>query len=397
MELQRGVCSLCLENGKVCTPSDAEDFSKFLPRILYENFLTEAEPQLAASGKSSKLSPKQNDTPKRKSQSKSPPSSKKRKIFNNCFTYLQPLCNNDYHVDDKHKSDNRLYKKIAYVNLKDVKNIKETPKVRPIIKIKLKPKGKRGEKEKNTSKIENEYLVENSFKTQPYVKLCKSEEIPNKVELQLEKFKSRRHSSYVDEQQIVEEPEENIEKAIEETPKAANVTNLVPKRRVSLYAEPNDGESEEKSDTQTNSDESNQIVASYIKDATFNDNNKRDLLKEIGENNVDNNIEENGIEKSVHKTNEDAEMQQTDDKNNGTNSKEYTQFGDQKNFEKEAFDSSVSFHDSSGKTSPKNDSNNEGSDSDTSDKLKNTGNRERDSLNGSERKKKRVTFSDQIN
>jgi hypothetical protein len=487
MELQRGVCSLCSENNKVLTSSDAEEFSKFLPQIFNGNFITDTEfqkiknqlkicsiccykiqlanetknllylhradenektkssichfcktekclmkvennwkyfnertegyldsadfpicvcprclfyfdiifniktklshkfPYLSLrKKKSGHGSHKQNDTPKRKSFSKSPPGSKKRKIFDNCFTYLQPLCNNNYHIDEELKQDKRLYKKIAYVNLKNEKDfdIKETPKVRPIIKIKLKTKHKKNEKERAARQ-------------------CKSEEVAKKS---VEKSKARRHSF----EQKEKSPEVQ-EAQLEETPKAASISDLVPKRRVSVYIPENEDSKLESS--QVDIKQIDEIVEKYATKPSLEENEKTSEEKEIlsQENEV---IEENGIEKPI--VPDDTEII-TEQAENITSEKNFTvdnepEENNQENLkidnESEKDNQEIIITDdpiqtpaadeSPMKTHIVIESNNEDSDSNSSDRNKSKSNLD-DSLNGSERKKKRVTFSDDIN
>ncbi|KAJ3658784.1 hypothetical protein Zmor_010505 [Zophobas morio] len=480
MELIRGVCSLCSENTRVLTSSDAEEYSKFLPNILYENFLPEAEfqkikglikicvvccykiqiaievkdvlsteddlpasdekvccfcktdkslmqmdknwknflertegyltsnnyslctcpkcffyfdaiynfktkltykfPQLATQKKKSQeIVQKQGDTPKRKSLPKSPPSSKKRKIFDNCFSYLQPLCNYNYQVDDELKLDKRLYKKIAYVNLKNAKDvsIKETPKMRPIIKIKLKPRNKKGEKD-GSSRIEYH--------------ISKPEEVSSKSD----QPKSKRRLSQVE----TTEPAEEVEEKLEETPKSAIVSNLVPKRRVSQLID--NGEKEEKQeDNEKESKEETKPEENT--DETATDEHEQSESPEEPKEEKSEELDKNGIDKSDSEnveTNVSLETPPSEDVVNGEKSVipavEATEEQEIKKSTNEDSNSSDSSNTTVEKT--KTETSSEGSDSDSNDlKDKNKGNSDTDVLNGSERKKKRVTFSDEIN
>ncbi|XP_044255982.1 uncharacterized protein LOC123005953 [Tribolium madens] len=459
MELQRGVCSLCLENSRVLISQDAEEFCKFLPDILKEDFLTNSAfqkikgllkicslccfkiqvanetrdllrrnedndtkngdicyfcktdkyvvkignnwkqfndrtegllkqddfpvcvcprcvfyfdtifnfksklsfkfPYLGVFKKKSEDTPqKQNDTPKRKSLSKSPPSSKKRKIFDNCFDYLQPLCNNNYHVDKKLKRDLKIYRKIAYVNLENAKNVdlEETPKKRPKIKIKLVKNKKESHK-------------------------CKSEELPK---TDPDKQKARRYSCV--------EPSKEAPEELEETPKAASVSTLVPKRRVSDYMYENEKQTE--SSDEPNSEEIKDIVHKYISET--NDSQISEVLDEITEQKAaeqteveQTEVEQNGVlaaEEDIENKEEKAEeSSQAPEIQNGETSEDADSVSLEEKKSEDLIAESTEFIE----TTPV-ENVYEASESETKS------NPETESLNGSERKKKHVTFSDDL-
>lgn len=300
-------------------------------------------PYLAISKKKSgETTPqKQNDTPKRKSLSKSPSSSKKRKIFDNCFNYLQPLCNSNFHVDQELKTDKKLYKKIPYVNLQYSKNVE--PKMRPKIKIKLKVKTKKS----------------------------RSEELPNKKGKQ----KIKRYSCITP-----------VEDRLDETPKAASVSNLVPKRRVSVYIDENEKKSETSDELNTeeikdlgkdiSSDETSEVVEE-TEEKELEQNGVEEENK-VPEDVEEKELEQNGVKESTDERSE--ELEATAEVKNGEKSDSQSSFYLEKHSE-ESTDLD--------RTLTRNES--EGSESDT---LRTNLD---ESFSGSaERKKKRVTFFDEM-
>lgn len=292
---------------------------------------------------------------------KSPAISKKRKMYDNCFTYLQPLCNNqDFQVAYKLQKDRRLYKQVAYVDLQHSKDVdlKETPKIRPVIKIKLKkPRGSVDE-----------------FVAEPYIKLVKSDEHPSKKTNSKNKG---RHSSYTSREnyEIVNEVPEKIN----ETPKTGSLSQLAPKRRVSVYVEDIECGDEKLSDSESDLNKADKIVDVLSTETFINVNSQEDQ-------NAVNKISEppNGIE------NGDCAIIESENINNETNVVNENQ-------ECASIDltSASTSPVSSPGASPKNSGSESGSES--GDKLRSEDSPTIDSLNGSERKKKRVTFSDEIN
>ncbi|EFA02369.2 uncharacterized protein LOC103312658 [Tribolium castaneum] len=454
MELQRGVCNLCLENSRVLISQDAEDICELLPVILKEDFLTDSAfqkikgslkicslccfkiqvanetkdllgktedetkngnvchfcktdkfivkignnwkqfndrtegvlnqddfpvcacprcifyfdtifnfksklsfkfPYLAVQKRRSGDTPqKQNDTPKRKSLSKSPPSSKKRKIFDNCFDYLQPLCNNDYHVDNKLKSDLKLYRKIAYVNLENAKNIvlKQTPKKRPKIKIKLVKHKKESHK-------------------------CKSEELPKSDRA---KEKTRRYSSV--------EPSKKSPEELEETPKAASISTLVPKRRVSVYLKENDKQTE--SSDEPVPEEAKDILSKYVSET--NNSDICEAIVDVIEQKVaeEPQVEQNGVSGTeAEETENEKEEEETSPHAPEIQNGETAEAADLTILEEKPNEElTAESTEPREPTLEKNES--EASEFETKS------NPETESLNGSERKKKHVTFSDDV-
>lgn len=285
---------------------------------------------------------------------KSPALSRKRKMYDNCFTYLQPLSSSkEYQVADHLKKDRKLFHQIPNVNLQDSQDvdIKETPKTRPVIKIKLKkPQGGVDE-----------------FVAEPYIKLVKSDEQPGK------KAENKvRHSSYTSQEryEIVNEPSEKISG----TPKTGSLSQLAPKRRVSVYLDGLEFADEKSSNAELDPNKADTVtdITSLEISPSIDSQQALNVVERINES--------NGLENGSCVINLNSE----DVNNEATlkeNQEEVIDLGS-------TSDSPLSSRDAS----PQNtDFEIQIDSSDSDDKLTDK------SLIGSERKKKRVTFSDEIN